>query len=203
LEDYTNINDGPVSIFKPHGSWNWGWEFPNLEPKSFTTPQWLFQERVNLNKLYYELSGDYENMIDWNSYGMQSGLNENRFGKYNVNKSNLSLIPAGNENLYFPSLLLPYRDKDEFTMPSSHFWDLKNYLAYVESLIIVGWKANEKYFNSILKSECKKIKKAIIVDPYPEHAIDSLQFFTDRNVEIIKYVGFEEFVLKGFDVEFS
>lgn len=143
INDYTRINEGVFSVFKPHGSWNWGWAFPNLESKSITTPQWLFQEKINNYKLYYELLGDYRTMVDWHSYGINSGMHDYSIGKFNVNKSNLSVIYPENENLYFPALLLPYRDKDEFTFPSSHYYDLSCYLNHVETLVIIGWKAKD------------------------------------------------------------
>lgn len=202
INDYTRINEGIFSVFKPHGSWNWGWEFPNLTAKSITTPQWLFQENTNHFKLYYDLLGDYKTMIDWESYGITSQLHDHSIGKYNVNKSNLSIIYPGNENLYFPALLLPYRDKDEFTMPASHYWHLHQYLEYVETLVIIGWKGNEKYFNKLLETRGTKIKTVIIADPDWEVVLENLPFLSQKKITVKHYSGgFEDFVMNGMDNE--
>lgn len=201
LEDYVKVNDNPFCLFKLHGSWNWGWEFPNLESKSITTAQWLFQDKVNYHELYYKFLGDYRNMIDWESYPIEVQMNSNKVGKHKVNKSNLSVIIPGNENMYFPALLLPYRDKDEFTMPSSHYWDLHQCIGYAETLIIIGWKGNEFYFNKLLQSNGNKIKKIVIADPSPENVKKQLSFFIKKGIEVVEYKGFEDFVFNGLDKE--
>ena len=203
LDDYVKINEYPFCLFKPHGSWNWGWKFPNLESKSITTPEWLYLEKVNYYKLYFELLGDYTTMIDWHSYTKELQMNSNRVGKHTVNKSNLSVIHPGNENLYFPSLLIPYRDKDEFTMPTSHFWDLQHCMSYVEKLVIIGWKGNERHFNQLLESRGINIKKVIIVDPCPDAVLKQLPFLATAGIEITEFKGgFETFVKTGLDEEF-
>ncbi len=131
-------------------------------------------------------------------------MNEDSVSKFNVNKSNLSVIYPDNQNMYFPALLLPYRDKDEFTMPSSHYWNLHQYLSYVETLIVIGWKGNEKLFNELLEERGYKIKKIIIADPNPDVVEGKLHFLKDKGAEIIIYKGgFEDFILNGLDIEFS
>lgn len=202
FEDYITINDGPVSIFKPHGSWNWGWKFPSQESRSISMADWLFQNKITLHEIYYEFLGTFEEMLDWGSYGANYLHDENRVSKFNVNKNRLSIIAPGNENMYFPALLLPYRDKDEFTMPSSHYWDLFNYLPYVETLIIMGWKGNERLFNQLLKKNARNIKKLIIADPLADAVANQLVFLKDNGAEIIRYEGFEDFISRGLDTEF-
>jgi hypothetical protein len=97
---------------------------------------------------------------------------------------------------------MPYRDKDEFTMPSWHYWDLHYYLSKVETLVIIGWKGNEKHFNSVLQSQAKNIKKVIIADPRPKVLEGHLRFLVDDGAEIVRYQDFEEFSITGFDKEF-
>jgi hypothetical protein len=203
LRDYVNINNDPISIFKPHGSWNWGWRFGDRETRSISMADWLFQNKINLHKIYYEMLGSYQEMVDWSSYGINYRHNENSISKFNVSKDNLSVIYPDNENMYFPALLMPYRDKDEFTMPSSHYWNLHHYLSHVETLIIIGWKGNERLFNQLLNKAATKIKRIIIADPYPKTIEDQLHFLKERDAEIITYTGgFEEFIEKGLDREF-
>jgi hypothetical protein len=147
--------------------------------------------------------GDYKEMVDWASYGINHRHNENGISKFNVNKNNLSVIYPDNENMYFPALLMPYRDKDEFTMPSTHYWHLHHYLSHVETLIIIGWKGNEKLFNELLKKAATKVKRVVVVDPAPQAIEGQLGFLKNRGAEIIPYKeGFEEFIIKGLDIEF-
>lgn len=200
--DYISINEGPLSIFKPHGSWNWGWRFSDKEARSGTMADWLFNSKTNLHKIYYEMLGDYREMVDWNSYGINFYQTQDNISKFNVNKDKLSVIYPDNENMYFPALLLPYRDKDEFTMPSSHYWDLRHYLAYVETLVIIGWKGNEKQFNKLLEDAATRVKRIIIADPYPQSVKDQLKFLAERGAKFITYDGFESFIKEGLDTEF-
>lgn len=202
IEDYVKINDGPISVFKPHGSWNWGWKFPNQEDRNITMAQWLFQEKICLHDIYYKLLGNYKEMVDWKSYGFNYRYGANNISKFNVNKSKLSVIVPGNENNYFPALLLPYRDKDEFTMPSKHYWYLESYLPYVETLIIIGWKGNEKLFNELVQRSGNKISKIVIADPCPEVVEKNIPFLKDKGTEIKYYNGgFEDFIFNGLENE--
>jgi hypothetical protein len=198
MDDYADINRLPFCIFKPHGSWNWGWKFPSLDPRNRTTSRWLFEDGLNYCQIFYELLGDYSEMIDWQGWGWEAKLNSNGLGKFGVNKSKLSLIDNGNENLYFPGLLLPYRDKDEFTMPNEHFETMFHYISNVKTIIIIGWKGNEKLFNQILKEQAIKLEKVVIVDPDPQTVENNLSFlFSQGGIEKKNYSDFEQFVLHG------
>jgi hypothetical protein len=204
LNDYIRINEGAFSLFKPHGSWNWGWELPMLGEGRLSSSQWLFENKTSYYELYFKKLGDYRAMLDWNSFGPEAELNENRIGKFGVNKENLKVIHEWNENMYFPALLLPYKDKDEFTMPLGHVNNLENYLRYVETLVIIGWKGNERQFNNLLKRQGEHIKKLIIADPAAEKVVDNLDFLRQAGAAVEIYRGgFEDFIESGLNKEFS
>lgn len=162
IDDYVNINESPFCIFKPHGSYNWGWKFPDTSKFRDNTANWLFNNNINFFQLYYTLLGNHINMIDWGTWGHEAQINSNNLGKFTIDKSQLKIIEKGKINDYFPALLLPYRDKDEFTMPLRHFRNMTSYFNYVEILIIIGWKGNEEAFNRQLLKQGNKIKKIII-----------------------------------------
>jgi hypothetical protein len=142
-------------------------------------------------------------MIDWtHTFGIEASINEHRLGKYTIDKSKLQIIGNGNENDYYPGLLLPYRDKDEFTMPLRHFLNMQGYFPYVETLIIIGWKGNEAAFNRLLFQHANKIKKIVIADPFPKTIIDNLTPLLEKQgITPSLYESFEDFVLNGIDKE--
>ena len=203
MNDYAEVNHSPYCIFKPHGSWNWGWKFPDISKFGGNTAKWLFDNDVNFFKLYYELLGDNENMIDWSTWGLESERNEHRLGKFTIDKSQLHLISSDDVNNYFPALLLPYRDKDEFTMPLRHFMNMQTFIGQIETLIIIGWKGNEIQFNNLLFTQGSRINKIIIADPNPT-TIEQNLYPLIQNIKrgnIIHYKNFEDFVLNGLDKE--
>lgn len=199
--DYINYNDSPFCLFKPHGSWNWGWKFPSIEKFKGNTPKFLYDNNINFFQLYFELLGNHVDMIDWSTWGVEASINCHGLGKHTIDKSRLELV---NDNLheYFPGLLLPYRDKDEFTMPLPHFMAMHSYINLVETIVIIGWKGNEDAFNRLLYSQAHSVKKVIIVDPAPEIVAKNLKpLLEHKKIKPIYYSTFEDFVLNGLDKE--
>lgn len=203
LDDYVNVNDSPYCIFKPHGSWNWGWQFPNPENFHCKTAEWLFNEKINYFELYFKLLGDHLNMIEWNAFGHEWGTSTDNLGKHTIDKSKMKIIEQDdNINHYYPALLIPYRDKDEFTMPLKHFYRMRHYFGDVETLVIIGWKGNEDLFNRQLLNNSNGIRKVIIVDPNPNLVKENLKELLSRDwVETIIYNDFENFVMNGVEKE--
>jgi hypothetical protein len=200
LNDYIKVNESPCYIFKPHGSWNWGWRFPDTSKFNGNTSNWLFENNINLFQLYFELLGDHTTMIDGSTWGYETMLNKHHLGRYTIDKSQLQLI--GNEDLnnFFPALLLPYRDKDEFTMPLQHFNYMTDYFGSAETLVIIGWKGNEDAFNRQLFQKANRINKVIIADPNPDLVEKYLDPILSRpGVRKLIYKNFEDFVENGID----
>jgi hypothetical protein len=204
LDDYVNINNSPFCIFKPHGSWNWGWQFPDTSKFNGKTADWLFDNSKNFFELYYTLLGDHITMIDWGTWGNEASINKHHLGKNTIDKSQIKLIGNDDLNNYYPTLLLPYRDKDEFTMPLRHFYNMQHYFSHIETLVIIGWKGNEDAFNGQLLQHAKRIKKVVIADPQHKIVEDNLKELLLRpNIETVVYKHFEDFVLNGVDKELT
>jgi len=200
LNDYIRVNESPCYIFKPHGSWNWGWRFPDTSKFNGNTSNWLFENNINLFQLYFELLGSHTNMIDGRTY--ETMLNKHHLGRFTIDKSQLQLIGVENLNDFFPALLLPYRDKDEFTMPMQHFNYMSDYFGSAETLVVIGWKGNEEAFNRQLFKNANRINKVIIADPNPKLVEENLSpILSKSNVEKIIYKNFEDFVENGIDKE--
>lgn len=192
FEDYVDVNNRPFVLFKPHGSWNWGWKFPKEIPNVCS---WLHNNNTNFHQLYYQLLGTPENMIDWNSFGVEAANHEHRIGRFTIDKSRLQLIDPEKLNNYYPGILLPYRDKDELTFPLKHYHCLTGYLNEVENLYIIGWKGNEKVFNKLLTTHANKLKKIVIADPNPTVVKDNLNgVLSHRKITLLFENNFDDFV---------
>jgi hypothetical protein len=205
IEDYAKGIKTPFNFFKPHGSWNWGWPFKNVSTFRKDLASDLFENETNYFNLYFELLGDYNSMIDWDSYGIEKGHTKNELGKFSVNKNLLELYPESRTAYYFPGILLPYRDKDEFTMPTKHYFGMRSKLSEAEKIIIIGWKGNEQSFNRILANQATKVKEIVICDPNPEIVKQNLKPFIDKleNPKIIVYSSFENFIDDGLKREIT
>ncbi len=199
LDEYVEVNDSPFCVFKPHGSWNWGWQFPN---KVGNRQKNLFDDDVNFHELYYKYLGKPIDMVGWGDWGLELMLNVHRKGKLTIDKSRIALFDESDLGNFYPAILLPYRDKDEFTMSPKHICQLNHYFSYVEKLFVIGWKGNEALFNNILKNNANKIRRVIIVDPDHKTVEENLREILNKpGVTKIIYNDFEDFIKNGLDKE--
>lgn len=197
LNDYVDVNDSPFVLFKPHGSWNWGWPFTK---KIENMPAYLYENDIDFCQLYFNLLGNPVDMVDWHSFGTEWSINGK--GKMAINKKELKQYTSSELGQFFPAIVLPYRDKDEFTMPPVHQRRLEAYLGGIETLIVVGWKGNEAVFNKKMNTlMVSALKKVVIVDPAYSQVENNLKFLLQRpNIENVTYAGgFEEFVARGLE----
>ncbi|TVR41071.1 MAG: hypothetical protein EA392_02470 [Cryomorphaceae bacterium] len=203
MESYVDYRNNNLLLFKPHGSCNWGWRIPReyseqLNGASFA--QYLWEEKVEPWKLYFEILGDIDDMIDINSWGPEQFNDEFHRGRYTIAKSKLEVIPKGRETDFFPALLIPYRDKDEVLMPYEHVETLKHAIDRIEELYLIGWKGNERLFNKKLE-RARNLKRLIIVNPEAKEVEKRIVNCLPKGVkpEIIHVHDFEEFVLNRMD----
>ena len=97
---------------------------------------------------------------------------------------------------YFPSLLLPYRDKDEFVMPCQHQVRLELVLPHIEELVLIGWKGNENLFNTKLRDKADSLKRIVIANPDAESVKAELNNYLKlEKCEVIMAKDFEDYVL--------
>jgi hypothetical protein len=161
IDQYIDWENRNIVHFKPHGSSNWGWRFPNdkisimqSEPASF-----LYTNNITPAELYYKWLGDYREMVYEHAYG--SEMYGSRIGKHSIDKLKIQIVE---DEPAYPALLLPFKEKDEFVMPYHHQTALGVVLKDVERLFVVGWKGSEQLFLSQIE-KATKIKEVIIVNP--------------------------------------
>lgn len=196
MTDYVNYSKNRFSLFKPHGSVNWGWRYSDkflTNANATEISKYLFEKQTTFAELYYDHLGSPYEMIKQNSWGHYQGMTENRNGKWSINKNKIELIKAKPE-LYFPALLIPYRDKDETVMPYYHYQQMQNYIHSIQDLYLIGWKGNEKVFNTLLSRAGSRINRIYIVNPNRQEVEDNLPKEFLKNKEIIHYKEFSEFV---------
>ena len=197
--DYVNFNKNPFLLFKPHGSSNWGWKFRNEIINSGTNiPNSLFENETTFADLFYNLLGTPKEMVYQNSWGHETELNNSKAGKFSANKNKIEIVHEDDEK-YFPALLIPYKDKDEFVMPYYHYTLLKWYVNQMEDLYLIGWKGNEVAFNTLLSKQAQRLKKITIVNPNPKEVEEHLSKQMDLTKYSISYYDdFESFLKSGF-----
>lgn len=201
MDDYIMERTSRIKLFKPHGSCNWGWPIRPIEGLRPDTDlaQALYENDLVPSEVYYRLCGDFSETLVSNSWGLEHRHLNNKKGRFVLNRNLVEPMYQGRH--YFPALLMPYRDKDEFVMPYDHFWSIMDSLHDVEDLYIIGWKGNERLFNRYQVSEMRKLKRVIIADPDFEGVKKNLKPLLDKYKPKVVEVegGFEEFVRKRMD----
>jgi hypothetical protein len=207
MSDYIDSKRNNILLLKPHGSSNWGWPFMmerigNMNGKSL--PEFLYEKKYVPSYIYYYLLGDYKKMIWEKSWGYEQDMNPNNMGRFTINKNVIEVIDKLSQKKYLPALQLPYRDKDEFVMPFTHYEALTNAFRETEELFLIGWKGNEDGFNRLMKTHAYGIKKIVIVNPDSATVIKNLSQYINlsggQNSPTIEIVpGFKEFVIDKLD----
>ena len=203
IDDYTDYNNRNLLLFKPHGSCDWGWKLKDNFFKNVTGQEGvakaLYKNNIEPWELYYKIIGNYKDVVARNSWGIEYSNDKNHRGKFTLNKNLIEKIDKKSNNLYLPSLLLPYRDKDEMVMPYNHSRVMRNSIENTEELFLIGWKGNEDLFNRWL-SRASRIKKIVVVNPDATTVKNNLkQYINLDNITIDIIDDFETFVLNDLD----
>lgn len=195
LDQYIQPNTSKHFLFfKPHGSWNWGWAFDQSAAKESSNDiaGWLYKNNISPAEVYYDFLGP--DMLISDGWGHEARNHEHGIGKIAPNKNKITI--AEKKGKYFPSLLLPYRDKDEFVMPYSHQICMEGVISHIEELVLIGWKGNEKLFNTKLQASANALKRIVIANPDAEAVKAELsKYLKLDNYEIIISKDFEDYVL--------
>lgn len=149
IHDYINFSEKNILLFKPHGSCNW---IRQIKPGNLRMSTEknnhisqlsakIYTDKLNLHKLYNNISEQIEVLNQTNNI-------------------------RHDKQAYYPALLIPYKDKDEFSMPQRHTSILRHMLSSVDEFLVIGWKGTEEHFSDMLKhSVGGKASKFTIVEP--------------------------------------
>jgi hypothetical protein len=201
MNGYVPLNDQPFMLLKPHGSWNWGWPLPVVKRTAGWAAE-LYQQEVPLSQIYFEILGDLNSMVYRGSWGNNRALNKYGLGKHEVHRGRLQVFPPESSQPYFPALLVPLQDKDEFLMPYWHDHHLKIAFEEAEVAFLIGWKGGEDLFMRQLKQKAKQLKRIVIVNPEVEAVkamISRWLNLEDYQIDAVPY--FDDFVINHLDNE--
>jgi hypothetical protein len=202
MNDYIDWNNRQIVLFKPHGSSNWGWEFlPGQFDASTQSKiaQHLYSTQTLPAEIYYKMLGDLTSNVYQGAWAQEKIAHPRGIGRFTINKNRIKTFQSSQSN-FFPALLMPYRDKDEFVMPYFHFNALRTYLGHIEELYLIGWKGSEDAFNLQINQRARNLKKIIIVNPDSNLVKENLSkvIKTDKfEFEVVD--TFEEFVRNRMD----
>jgi hypothetical protein len=210
MNDYIDYNNRNILLFKPHGSCNWGWPVKqrqqlNSQNKNFQEA--LYEQQTELWDIYYRILGDFNSMVHNHSWGIEGSNHKHSLGRYTINKNKIEVIDH-TKGEYFPALLMPYRDKDEFVMHYDHHHAMQWFIGDMEELYLIGWKGNEDFFNRLLETHAHRLKKIVIVNPNEkknkEVSKNLAKLLEKRKGITIEVVNsFEKFVLEEMDKIFD
>jgi hypothetical protein len=189
LNDYVDASSRPFVLFKPHGSANWIKKFASMREGHSGVEKTLRKNGnemtpiiennkavLNMHKTIPKFSGgalsSLANDVYRNGYNMSTIQNYSNLDidvadkkefQYNNRSHGSEYITIGFN--YFPQLLIPYKDKDDFVMPRSHSLALKKILPQVDEILIIGWKGEERKMQDMLSQNCKTgIKVSLVTD---------------------------------------
>jgi hypothetical protein len=134
LDNYTNNR---IKLFKPHGSANWGKKIKTIINRETDSHQKYFYEfKYDFDRIEEMLESDFELIY---SDSKKRILPSSFYGETDI-------------DYFFPQLLLPMKNKDEFIMPESQIKLLEEITPNVNEILIIGWKGNEEKFNTLLRN---------------------------------------------------
>ena len=156
-------------------------------------PKYLLENQTSFSELYFQHLGTPYEMIYQQSWGHELELSNHTNGKFSVNKNKIEVVHSNPEQ-YFPSLLIPYKDKDEMVMPYHHYSLMQWFINSVEDLYLIGWKGNEAAFNTLIKRQAHLLKRIFIVNPNPKEVELNLGNYIDlKKYEVVYFKDFESF----------
>lgn len=169
IKDYLASETKPISLIKPHGSCDW---VRPIETKYNNQINNAYADRdANDIRLVNIARGIFKNQL---SMADIEYITEDKLLLFHeVTKgTKYSLRNEKPENYkiqrcYWPNLLLPYNEKDEFVMPLFHTQHLDLILSQVEQIYIIGWKGEEQTMMNKFKSKigARPIKVTVIDGP--------------------------------------
>lgn len=164
---FTEIDEyikNPIKLFKMHGSCNW------------------------FKPIKIDASGEFNMDIANHLYEKKhtyATINKLKESKHVILTNPTYRNNPSEKCSYFPEILVPFKDKDEFVLPDSHLEKLKQILPKVTDIMIIGWKGSEDMFKKLLLN-CigdKKVNVLCINGESPEDSktiISSL--FNNANI---------------------
>ena len=135
LSDHLSIEEyisSPIKLIKPHGSCNW---YRPLR-KGFIAgkgrvSQLLYNSNIGLKEITSAIDGD--------------------FVAFKGTKDVEAQYPLYQERMLYPQIIIPLKTKDDLVLPTKHHACLVDCLKQTTQLLVIGWKAQEERFLSLME----------------------------------------------------
>lgn len=217
IEEMVETERRRFLTFKPHGSWDMGWPLRKYHGRDELLER-IRDKELEPRDLYFN---SMEEMFDWiaaDSWGYskktapkvdEDDPKERTVGRFTLNKQLIER--SRGDTPLLPSVLLPFKKKDDCMMPDSHHGRMEFFMDHVEELYIIGWHGNEPVFNRHFENELgRKLKRVVIANGRKEDCEKTANILAKRlkkgsgaNPENIewKYIeGFDQFVDQMEDI---
>ena len=187
VDEYVN---GSLKVIKIHGACNWfrpsgiGYEsdrdFKNGKEFLIHNAQRIFVQENN-GKIEVQFPKPFIKNVssEWKLY---ESINRRGFD--------------GMVNYFIPDIALPVNKKRDFVCPETHIEILKKQLLIADRVVIIGWKAADKFLLDVLKSHIKN--KPIFVVSHKSSVEISKYLKEEYGFNVVPITqGFSEFLKSG------
>lgn len=105
---------------------------------------------------------------------------------------------------FYPALALPVIEKRNYICPENHIAILKKEIAKIDRVMVIGWRAGDKFMHRLLEIELakRKIPVAFIGGSNARDVIRSVGIPLRDSTTLINERGFSDFISSGEGEEF-
>jgi hypothetical protein len=176
--DYLGTENLRIKMFKVHGSCNWVRKFRAISKNE----HYIDKRSFSHNSLVDELSRREMHL------GIVQNYLEDKIEILDYNK--LKLIDFTlrlDVGPFFPHLLIPMNDKDEFMIPSNQVGAMESALGSVNEIVTIGWKGEEKALQRMFMKCNAPLKKITVVDFASTNSIIDIEKFPFQNEQRLRF----------------
>lgn len=130
--------DGPVQVFKPHGSVNWVECLPALRPP----PLGAAYPYMHLNLTNLAEHADFDAPTSVDVVAPRE-------------------VGVGKDAFYVPAVAAPVADKDAFVMPDDHLRAMVDVLGRTTRVLTIGWRGSELSFQEAWRKHLRGYREGL------------------------------------------
>ncbi len=180
---------GDIKVIKMHGAHNWRYN-PHTEAGKVDVYNLFISRAKELNSAYKNVELYPLTMLDINYDSTDFSLNNYR--EFNERESEWFY--------YLPALAIPIGTKGNHICPKSHIDTLIEQIKQVDSVLVIGWRAQDEYLLQLLNDHLKEKVKMTIVSSNEASAQEIALRFKDiqqinaDDITISKSEGYTSFM---------
>ncbi len=192
-KDINSYVSGNIKVIKIHGAHNWRYkpeiDFQKKDVYEFFVSggQKLYQ-KYNSQEVYPNIIRDFDYFKEKFSLEAYRERKNNQFD--------------GDSWLYYlPAIAVPIASKAKSVCPPAHIKVLINEIKKVDRILVVGWRAQDKYLLDLMKENLQGLLTLEIISSNKEEATKLIPRFQDipqvkTNIIVKDYNGYTDFLRK-------